>query len=1389
MRARLVLWSSAMISVSIFGLLYCAKDSPTSAQPGDYTGTISGVVTDRHSRPIQGVLVSANADSATPCVSDAHGRFTIGKVDRGTHRLTFTQADYETDSILSVQVHAAGEDVELPDTVKLSYRWYVLKGRIVSGGNPAPFAGVIIADQPYSMLTDNNGAYKFDRIPKTASMKILSAKTGVGYGSLYPLIGVVDDTTRIPDIRIDDKGGTVSGTVFDTLDRPVSNVPLEAMGGGLRDTAGSDGTFSLANVPANEPSVSITVPALPSGLTGGVAGLMVDDGAEISGIAIYLRPATSFVHGMKVEMGDVMVVDTATYFSMTVLGISQGTTRIAGYEWFFGAASTPDTATTLPRVRSATSALTARFGDTIHAAVRTVNDSGQYSDKCAFTIRVVNSKPVVSVGVAADTNAAAGDTVRLQAHAYAYFTGTATDPIGGIDTIQWNFGDGTTWISHDNGVSVGHLYDSAGTFKAIVRVEDVEGNVIRDTVIVMVTAPTIGAPVCLRPVNNDTAHTSTDSVTLVWSKVPGTGVRYSVYFDYLVTKPAAILDSNLVDTSLSVKVVSGRHYYWQVKVSTASAWNVSAVNNFVARIDSAAVNLPPVISSRVADMRDSAVVGNQYADTVHASDPEHGLLTFALTQKPQGMVITDSIVTWTPQPADTGAKSVTVRVADPQDSAATLTWTIHVTRVVDLPPVISSRVQDMTAAGAVGKLYRDTVHAADPEHGALTFALTQKPQGMTMTDSVITWTPGAADTGVKSVTVRVADPADSARTLTWTITVANGPVIDVQPAAKTVNEGDGVTFSIRALGANLKYQWQKDGSNITNAKDTAYKILSVAPTHAGLYRCVVRDSVSNQADTSDTARLTVNPYVPPIWYVDSAAKGSNNGTSWTNAHTSLDSALIKAQIRSEIWVAKGTYYPSIEHGAAGPRYRSFQMKNRVGIYGGFAGSETARNRRDWSANPTILSGDIGVNDDASDNCYHVIYNTETLLLTGEAVLDGFTVTRGIADGAAAPDYCGAGMYNKTASPTVRHCVFTRNISGGCGGGIYCEGNSIPLIDSCVFTDDSAKASGGAIFNTYSNATVQNCRFVRNWAISSGGAVYNGHSNVLVNSCVFDSNRAQAYGGAVENSFGMPSFTFCTFTGNYSGNYGGAIFNEYTQSASFAECSFTKNNDQSNGGGAIYDAGTSANTVLQNCLFIANTSNNRGGAVDCEGSMVLINSCTFASNIAYAGGGLYLSGGTVVNSTFLYNQSTDRGGGGLSGSRASIANCILWNNSAASGANYQIADGTADSAHIVNCIVKGAFSGINVRNTDPLCQSPADNGGTVWTASLDEGSPAIDSGVYVFRDIDSSFCYSASSTGPYIDFTGAAYTPKGTMRIVNGFDARGVARPQQGGIDLGAFEKE
>jgi len=104
-----------------------------------------------------------------------------------------------------------------------------------------------------------------------------------------------------------------------------------------------------------------------------------------------------------------------------------------------------------------------------------------------------------------------------------------------------------------------------------------------------------------------------------------------------------------------------------------------------------------------------------------------------------------------------------------------------------------------------------------------------------------------------------------------------------------------------------------------------------------------------------------------VIYVKPAATGLGNGTRWEDA-TTLQTALTAAQASDDIWLA-ATPNPGDHHKPGAARTSTFQLRNNVSLYGGFAGIETespaAFNlaNRDFTTNQTILSGDIETNTD------------------------------------------------------------------------------------------------------------------------------------------------------------------------------------------------------------------------------------------------------------------------------------------------------------------------------------------------------------------------------------------------------------------------------------------
>jgi len=123
------------------------------------------------------------------------------------------------------------------------------------------------------------------------------------------------------------------------------------------------------------------------------------------------------------------------------------------------------------------------------------------------------------------------------------------------------------------------------------------------------------------------------------------------------------------------------------------------------------------------------------------------------------------------------------------------------------------------------------------------------------------------------------------------------------------------------------------------------------------------------------------------------ANATGDGTSWQTA-ADLQTALDLATEGAHIWVAKGTHLPT----EAGDRSASFIIDKNIKIYGGFNGNETSISQRDTRINKTILSGEIASNK-IEDNSYTVVTIEGA---TSEMVLDGFTITAGMADGSTLP---------------------------------------------------------------------------------------------------------------------------------------------------------------------------------------------------------------------------------------------------------------------------------------------------------------------------------------------------------------------------------------------------
>jgi len=485
-------------------------------------------------------------------------------------------------------------------------------------------------------------------------------------------------------------------------------------------------------------------------------------------------------------------------------------------------------------------------------------------------------------------------------------------------------------------------------------------------------------------------------------------------------------------------------------------------------------------------------------------------------------------------------------------------------------------------------------------------------------------------------------------------------------------------------------------------------------------------------------------------YVKAGADGKNNGLSWKDAFSDLQDAIDAAEEDYEIWVAKGTYKPSrIVHNftpVTDPsdndhdRFRHFALKDKVSIFGGFSGTETARDKRDWKINQTILSGDLDNSGDLSQgDAYHVLLNIN---ISNDAVLDGFVITGGNADYSLQPGVDlhpnqGGGMNNRSmAHPTIRNCIFKGN-SAQIGGGAMANLKSHPQIYDSVFEDNSS-FRGGAINNSESSPYIQNTVFKNNNAEGGyGGAVFNkGKSRGSFVDCQFI-NNSSSDGGAVNNTVNSGITVSGSVFKENSAASGGAISN--SQSDSFIIFSVFENNTAENGGGAIENF-TDSSPKIVGSVFKNNsvTGIGEGGAILSNTGSPLVVSSLFYGNTAYSGGAVANTGstGNFINNTFYDNKSTGQFGYGGAmfnqyGSNTEIINCIFYMN-LSDYKGDQIFNNSSDPL-IKFSLIQDSFPGdawdnslgINIQGN--FSADPVFNNIAIDDFSIKSSSPCLDKG--------------------------------------------------------------
>jgi hypothetical protein len=523
-----------------------------------------------------------------------------------------------------------------------------------------------------------------------------------------------------------------------------------------------------------------------------------------------------------------------------------------------------------------------------------------------------------------------------------------------------------------------------------------------------------------------------------------------------------------------------------------------------------------------------------------------------------------------------------------------------------------------------------------------------------------------------------------------------------------------------------------------------------------------------------------------IIYVDEAAVGADDGSSWPDAYMYLQDALAEAAGAVppvEIRVAQGVYKPDQGAGITpGDLDATFQLLNGVMVKGGYAGTADP-NARAVEAYTTILSGDLNGDDkegswDRPDNSLQIVVCGAT---AAAAVIDGFTIVGASRTGIAI----------ENSSATIRDCTFENNKWHGLQS---IQSNALVLVN-CRFIENGRCGISG----WDCRAVLTNCVLERN-ATRDNPPPYaaircpSGHgpgsdtrsSHLILTDCILRENEE----GGLDVA-GTVDLTRCSFTGNdgeavhcsgtltasrctfvaNKGSRAGAIrcredfmLGDVEFDCTLLDCEFIGNKAFGpRGGGAVCAEGDTL-TATQ-CVFAGNTGGQRAaGAMDCSAKVMRLSRCTFAGNTSCpdmwlrAGVGAVSSSALdtqISNCTFTGNRGEPSAfeHHGVSHAGAALTQCIVWN-----GEQF-----FAGEVSVTYSDVQGGIAGEGNLDVDPCFVDPGywDASGTpddpeddVWVAGdyhlkSQAGHWDVESGRWVLDDA-TSLCIDAGDPNAAID---------------------------------------